>query len=133
MSDEIKDLNYGFKDCRSHEKGRIYADWMDGEFRCLIMRGPASLCGYIGVPKTHPFYGKDYSGLDIDCHGGLTFANEAHDKWPEGYWWFGWDYAHYHDAAFYDSYANYDEMEWDPTLVYGEFSDVIKQFREAQS
>jgi hypothetical protein len=30
--------------------------------------------GYILLPFTHPFYGKDYDDIDINIHGGLTFA-----------------------------------------------------------
>lgn len=35
---------------------------------CLIVRQPNSghLCGYVGVSKSHPFYGKDYSD-DVNC------------------------------------------------------------------
>lgn len=67
---------------------------------CLIVRGPSgALCGYVGVPDTHPWHGKGYDekvgactdectvtedyeshyshsvGGRIDVHGGLTFAN----------------------------------------------------------
>ena len=122
-------VNKTFEECKSDKAGDIYADWIDGEFRCLIMRGPCSLCAYIGVPNGHPFYGKDCSDLDIDCHGGLTFSAEAHGKWPEGYWWFGWDYGHYGDAVFYDKFYNYDELQWEPEWVYNEFPEVIAQFR----
>jgi hypothetical protein len=64
---------------------------------CLIVRGPSgALCGYVGVPKSHPFYGLDYSAkqhengtcedgedycfhyrINVDVHGGLTFADKC--------------------------------------------------------
>lgn len=124
-----------FEECANDKAGEIYADWMDGEFRCLIMRGPASLCAYIGVPEGHPFYGKDYSGLNISCHGGLTFASEPCKNWPEGFWWLGWDYAHYKDRSFYDlkhGGLSYEDTPWDTQMVYGEFAEVIEQFRNAE-
>lgn len=43
--------------------------WIDADtgLDCLIVRnglgGKGALCGYVGVPKGHPWYGKDYS----DC------------------------------------------------------------------
>lgn len=86
---------------------------------CLIVRGPSgALCGYVGVPETHPFHGKDYSDIydhDIECHGGLTFSDScapANDKGeaygichvpaegrPDHVWWFGFDCAHSGDLC----------------------------------
>lgn len=76
--------------------------WPDGAtgLPCLIVRGPSgALCGYVGVPDTHPWHGKGYDDAvgectsectktedyeshyshsvngRIDVHGGLTFAS----------------------------------------------------------
>jgi hypothetical protein len=52
--------------------------------------------GYVGVPRSHPLFGKGYdeaSGLSV--HGGLTYASEA----SNGEWWyFGFDCGHAFDA-----------------------------------
>ena len=32
-------------------------------------------CGYVGIPKGHKLYKKNYSDIGCDCHGGLTFSN----------------------------------------------------------
>lgn len=92
---------------------------------CLIVRGPlGALCGYVGVPKSHPFYGVDYGDCSLgiegerycshspqhfaEVHGGLTFADRCHPHEdgegrgichvaPEGeddVWWLGFDCAH---------------------------------------
>jgi hypothetical protein len=54
--------------------------------------------GYIGVPKGHPFYGKDYNALhelyQIDIHGGLTYSEQEGD-----YWVIGFDTAHASDTS----------------------------------
>ena len=47
-------------------------------------------CGYVALPFTHPFYGKDYQDLDdIEVHGGLTFSGYLHhvalDKYLLGF------------------------------------------------
>lgn len=68
--------------------------WTDEEtgLPCLIVRTPwgGNLCGYVGVTSNHPFHGKEYSvdGLEIEVHGGLTFASgcashseESFQKW----------------------------------------------------
>lgn len=81
---------------------------------CLIVRGPSgALCGYVGVPKGHPYHGKDYETCDVDVHGGLTFADgcshgadESHgvchvpgEGEPDDVWWLGFDTAHYGDMS----------------------------------
>lgn len=57
-------------------------------------------CGYVGVPKGHPHYDKDYNDLyDINVHGGLTFSEHGISApVDEKLFWFGFDCAHYMDA-----------------------------------
>ena len=94
---------------------------------CLILRNRwGNLCGYVGVPETHPWYGKSYSkcmeeGCEkeycydhapeslVEVHGGLTFSDFCHEGRgddaichvpyegrPEVYW-FGFDCGHAFD------------------------------------
>lgn len=59
------------------------------------------LCGYVGIPKTHPFYGLDYDSEelnDIIIHGGLTFSSRV-DKYPD-HWILGFDCAHFDDKVY---------------------------------
>jgi hypothetical protein len=47
---------------------------------CLIVRNRVgALCGYVGVPDSHPWHGKGYHDVDVRVHGGLTFANRCAD------------------------------------------------------
>lgn len=84
---------------------------------CLIVRSwSGALCGYVGVAEGHRLYGKGYSSdaldeVEIDVHGGLTFADACADGVdesrrichvpdpgePDHVWWFGFDCAHYLD------------------------------------
>lgn len=43
---------------------------------CLMLRNSRSgnWCGYVGVPREHPYYGQSSSEPDVDVHGGLTYA-----------------------------------------------------------
>lgn len=91
--------------------------WIDEEtgFDCLIVRnglgGIGALCGYVGLPKGHPWYGKSYDdcrlpgGEYVDVHGGLTFASGCggkicHNAEEDGVianeevWWVGFDCCH---------------------------------------
>lgn len=55
--------------------------------------------GYVGVPPDHPWYYKDAESLDVVIHGGLTYAGpNAPYCQPDGYWWVGFDTAHYMDS-----------------------------------
>lgn len=86
-------------------------EWMDEpnrqEFehaglKCLILRNPElfHLNGYVALPKGHPWYGKGYDDIDVEVHGGLTFAREGNGhEWERGYWWVGFDCAHAWDLV----------------------------------
>lgn len=101
------------------EMGTIYHDEFDEGIRFIVMRGPASLCAYAGIPIKHPLAGKDYDDLPVEAHGGLTFSQKGKGGdgcWPKGYWWYGWDYAHAGDFSFYSLTGKYslglDEKKW---------------------
>jgi len=74
-------------------------EWRHAGLPCLIVRSAAgALCGYVGAPQDHPFYGKHYADDDalgnLDAHGGITFAQPGE---PEAVWWLGFDAAHASD------------------------------------
>lgn len=84
---------------------------------CLAVRNHhGNWCGYVGLPPGHPLHGKDYNELDhinINVHGGLTFADKCSPGATEGQgichvpgpgepehvWWLGFDCAHYMDCS----------------------------------
>lgn len=78
-------------------------------YQCVVLfQSLGHRCGYVGVPERHPCYGKSYDEVDIDCHGGLTYA----DGWLFGsagddLWWFGFDCAHAGDAEDLEALARY--------------------------
>lgn len=95
--------DYTWDDLVTMEAGTILHDEFREGIRFIIMRGPAALCAYVGVPLDHPLAGLDYGDLALECHGGLTFSGAGDGKYhPSGYWWYGWDYAHSQDATIYD-------------------------------
>lgn len=46
--------------------------------------------GYVMLPKSHIWYGKDYDDIPINVHGGLTYG----EKNDSDYWVIGFDTAH---------------------------------------
>ncbi len=62
--------------------------------------------GYVVIPKGHPLHGKGYDSLNVNIHGGLTYANSVDElDWDEftkgdkGGWVVGFDCAHYGDTS----------------------------------
>lgn len=72
---------------------------MEGH-RCIILDLGTHPCAYVGVPSTSKLVGVSSELLPMDCHGGFTYASFGKDYLPEGYYWFGWDYAHAGDFSF---------------------------------
>lgn len=100
-------------------------EWEDG-LRFIILRGPSHLCSYIGIPQNHPLAGFDTDDISINAHGGITFSAGGYGSLPKENWWYGWDYGHSGDCAFYDKpYEGPDKKRW---LV----TDVIKDSADAK-
>lgn len=82
---------------------------------CLAVRHGSSghWCGYVGVASEHPAFARRYDDVDVEVHGGLTFADtcapnpdEASDIChvpgpgePDHVWWLGFDCHHGGDAS----------------------------------
>ena len=79
--------------------GSVPRDYVDPEsgLRYLIVRGPYSWCGYVGVKADHALAGLEE--FEFPCHFGVTFSGwgSADGPRPEGWYWWGWDYAHFTD------------------------------------
>lgn len=68
------------------------------DFEFFILWFSSHPNAYIKIPKSHPYYKKDYREIDNKylVHGGFTFSGKDLDKrygLSEG-WYLGWDYAH---------------------------------------
>jgi hypothetical protein len=87
-------------------------EWIDAQtgLDCLILRNHyGALCGYVGVPRSNPNYGKGYDEVDVNVHGGPTYAAACMDDGPvchtpapgrEGdLWWIGFDCSHFMDKT----------------------------------
>ena len=90
--------------------------WVDPatNLDCMIHRNQVGAwCGYVGVPNTHPDYGKEYDNVDVEVHGSLTYSNKCQTQATEEHgichvpepgrehdiWWLGFDCAHAFDLA----------------------------------
>lgn len=123
-----------FEELAKDKVGTIYIDAYENGIRYIIMRGPASLCAYIGIPASHPLAGRDYDDIPLDVHGGLTFAHTGDGLRPEGMFWYGWDYGHSGDKSFYDlDYPQFHRPEstaWTVEMVKQEIWSATYNFEK---
>jgi hypothetical protein len=136
----------------SKEPDKIqYEDEATG-YPCLVKRNDmGALCGYVGLPKGHPFYGKDYDSLpDLDVHGGVTYTDKCAEGGedntichvpdegePDNVWWVGFDCAHFSDSIpsiddklppELNKFKTYKTVEY----VKEENATLAKQLKEAE-
>ena len=121
------------------------AHWIDDKtgLDCLIVRGPqGALCGYVGIPKNNKHFDKNYGGIDVDVHGGLTFSDKCHETEDETtgvchskecsandtVWWLGFDCAHLGDMSpAYERPYDYGSTYRDFNYVKREVSHLANQ------
>ena len=104
------------------------AEGKDCEYEWKVLSLGTHPCGYVSIPKDHPFYDKDYWDIDdrIRAHGGLTFSGKLLGL--DGLW-FGWDYAHCEDYTYLPMYVGSGGKRWTTQEIVDECLNVIQQFR----
>ena len=112
-SDEVKK-----KDLKDNKLGEWFIEndiaiWKDEAtgYMCVIHRNKFTyiLCGYVGLPDSHPLYDQDYMDVDHiildEPHGGVTFSERGlhidceKDRRMEDLWFFGFDCNHCFDHS----------------------------------
>ena len=91
------------------DKTLLVRDWTTeaGLRARLVFTMCEFFCGYVAVPKEHPFHGNEAAYEDsgeyitdevrkLEVHGGITWcdSNTPPDFEDEGLWWFGFDCRH---------------------------------------
>ncbi len=90
-------------------------EWVDPVtgYHCIARRSHSlgAWCGYVGIPKEHPYNGKSSRDIDnIYVHGGLTYSEECNGEPGSGIchkvedckdhaWWLGFDCGHFGDYS----------------------------------
>lgn len=79
-------------------------DFQHCGFACLLHRNRlGSWCGYVGLPKEHPDFGKHYDNIEVEAHGGLTYGDKPGEFIGLGVedsrWWVGFDTSHFRDIT----------------------------------
>ena len=69
-------------------------------------------CGYVGVDKSHPWWGmncEDEGPDDVQCHWGLTYSGKLLED--DDRWFFGFDAGHCTDAIDAEAVEAYNLAE----------------------
>lgn len=117
-------------------KKEILDEGIYKDFHYVILNLGWHPTAYVEIPKTHPYYGKDYDECDISCHGGLTYSGNAHwQKEDDGKFYLGWDYAHCGDYSGIRIKWEGTELQdygrhWTTVEILEEVEDVIEQLKE---
>lgn len=78
-------------------------EWRSHGMPALMVRNHVGAwCGYVGLAPGHPAHGKGYDEVDVEAHGGLTYAARCaghichvpRDGESDEVWWLGFDTAH---------------------------------------
>ena len=128
-------MNYDLlshKELAEIKSATILEDATHEGIRYIIMRGPASLTAYLGIPLDHPLTKVDYDDIDLGVHGGLTFAGAGDGLRPEELYWIGWDYGHCFDISFYDYEYGvlHESIGWTVPMVRDEIFTAIPELKK---
>lgn len=89
-------------------------DFVAHGLACFVLRhfSAGSWCGYVGVPREHPWYGMDWTApgsktRELDAHMGINYSQPCAGQichvpapgMPDDVWWFGFDCDHLFDLA----------------------------------
>lgn len=124
----MKEMEYiGFKKNYREilDQGNFYG------FNYYIMNLGTHPCCYVKISKNHAFFKKGYDDIDIDCHGGLTYASNYlmgvdTDALDEN-WYIGWDYAHFGDYMYFKKNMKLDGHKWTIDELREDAEEVCKQ------
>lgn len=97
-------MSTAFRYAKDFPEGTVCVDLQEPQtgLRGMVIRGPFSFCAYVGAPENHALYSLEE--LEFRCHFGITFRGQGSEVGclPAGWYFFGWDYAHFTDRLALD-------------------------------
>lgn len=141
MRYDLKKFNLDYKpmEYQVEKEMEILLEGKFKNYQFYILNLGTHPTAYIEIPKGSRLFQKGYdeiyeNGLDLDVHGGLTYASSILPSIKENSWFIGWDYIHFGD------YAGYDEMypknlrrnskKWTTEEIFNDVACAIDQIIE---
>lgn len=121
-------------ECRAAALNTVCALFYREGLCLLVLRGPHSLCSYVGIPADHPLAGAGYELLPVKVCGGLNFegvhGEGFNEIFPRGFYFYGWSHDHRIDASF-DRDPRPEETLWDVPMCCLELEAAAIEFTSA--
>lgn len=138
-----KEITYKQMEYSSHRKIETLCEGTYYGYQFYILNLGTHPTAYIEIPRESKLFGKGYGeiydmGINIDVHGGLTYADDDLETIKENTWFIGWDYAHCGDyAGYYDLMPNplfrsKELKKWTTEEIFEDVANAIEQIREEE-
>lgn len=138
LKEIAKTLNLKYKQME-YQTTRECEILLEGKFKnyqFYILNLGTHPTAYIEIPKNSKLFQKTYDeiyemGLDLDVHGGLTYASNELQGIKNNSWFIGWDYAHFGDYYGYDEIFprqfRTDDKKWTTEEIFNDVTCAIDQ------
>jgi len=105
------------------------AEWQHAGLKCYILKHPemGAYNGYVILPAGHPDHGKGYDDIEVEVHGGLTYAAWESGRRNGGPWTVGFDTLHSQDWAAWRPGPQPGAILWTLLMVRVETSQLAEQ------
>ena len=128
---KLNELNVEYKqmEYQKERKKEILCEGKYKNFQFYILNLGTHPTAYVEIPRDSILFGKGYNQIDIDVHGGLTFADSSLIGVKTNSWFIGWDYAHCTDYIGYDIDFEFNRSakRWTTEEIFEDVVSVIEQ------
>lgn len=128
---KLNELNVEYKqmEYQKERKEEILCEGKYKNFQFYILNLGTHPTAYVEIPGESILFGRGYSQIDIEVHGGLTFADSSLGVVENKSWFIGWDYAHCTDYVGYDIEFGFNSSakKWTTEEIFEDVVSVIEQ------
>lgn len=138
---KLSELNVEYKqmEYQKERKEEVLCEGKYKNFQFYILNLGTYPTAYVEIPRESFLFGKGYDQIDIEVHGGLTFADSSLIGNKNNSWFIGWDYAHLGDYLGYSedypglSKFSINDKKWTTEEIFEDVVSVIEQIRKIDS
>lgn len=128
---KLSELNVEYKQMEytTDNKMEILCEGKYKGYQFYILSFGSHPTAYVEIPIESFLFGKGYNKIDIEVHGGLTFADSSLIGNKKNSWFIGWDYAHCTDYIGYDIDFEFNRSakKWTTEEIFEDVVSVIEQ------
>ena len=144
MKYDLKKFNLDYKpmEYQAERETEILLEGKFKNYQFYILNLGTHPTAYIEIPKGSKLFQKSYdeiyeNGLDLDVHGGLTYASSRLASIKENSCFIGWDYAHSGDyygyEGIYPKELRTNSKKWTTEEIFNDVACAIDQIIEYEN